>query len=114
MEISRDFAYRLYGSVAGVLIGIGFWRRSRLFHTLARDIGISPIYEVGVLVRIRNSAKNPLAGQSGTIIAVSSADPYGPYLVEFEDGLRFRYHASEFLIPACTDAVQENPRGVGV
>ena len=55
------------------------------------------LHEVGTLVRIHDSATNPLAGHTGTIIAISSDDPYGSYLVSFENGLRFRYEASEFI-----------------
>lgn len=56
------------------------------------------IHEVGMLVRIHDSATNPLARHTGTIIAISPGDPYGSYLVEFENGLRFRYEAPEFSI----------------
>jgi hypothetical protein len=81
---------------------------SRIAGGVLRFLRILQIPEVGALVRIHNSARNPLAGHTGTIIAVSSADPYGAYLVEFEDGLRFRYQASEFSVERCPDAVQ-NP-----
>ena len=82
---------------------------SRIVGGVLRFLGIFHIPEVGALVRIHNCARNPQAGHTGTIIAVSSADPYGTYLVEFEDGLRFRYQASELFVAGCSDAVQENP-----
>lgn len=70
---------------------------SRIAGGVLRFLGIFYI-EVGTAVRIHNSAKSPLAGHRGTVIAVSAADPYGPYLVEFEHGMRFRYQASEFSV----------------
>jgi hypothetical protein len=69
---------------------------------------VETIPDVGTLVRIRSSAKNPLAGHTGTIIAIASGDPYGPYLVEFESRLRFRYRASEFSVETCADVVKDN------
>ena len=81
---------------------------SRVAGGVLRFLKVFHFPEVGSFVRIHNSARNPLAGDVGTIIAVSSADPYGAYLVEFEDGLRFRYQASEFSVERCPDAVQ-NP-----
>jgi hypothetical protein len=82
---------------------------SQIAGGMLRFLGIFQIRE-GTLVRIRNSTGNPLAGQTGTIIAVSPADPYGPYLVEFMHGLRFRYQALDFSIATCPDAVQEDLR----
>jgi hypothetical protein len=78
---------------------------SRIAGGVLRCLGIVQIPEVGALVRIHNSARNPLAGHTGRIIAVFSADPYGAYLVEFEDGLRFRYQACDFSVARCSDAV---------
>jgi len=76
-----------------------------------RFLGIFYI-EAGTVVRIHNSAKSPLAGQKGIIIGISAADPYGPYLVEFEHGLRFRYQASEFSVETSPDGSPENSRQV--
>jgi hypothetical protein len=83
---------------------------SRIAGGVLRFLGVFQVHEVGTLVRIHNSANNPLAGQTGKIIAVSSGDPYGPYFVEFEEGLRFRYQPSEFSVAPCRDAEQQSPR----
>ena len=80
---------------------------SRIAGGVLRFLGIFYI-EVGTAVRIHNSAKSPLAGHKGTIIAVTAADPYGPYLVEFEHGMRFRYQASEFSVETSLDASPKN------
>jgi len=48
-------------------------------------------------VQVRDLRTAPLAGYSGKIAAVTSADPYGPYLVEFRNGLRFRYRKGELI-----------------
>src|SRR5215831_13214840 len=42
-------------------------------------------------VRIRRSWRLPLAGRSGVVTAIEPNDPYGPYLIEFDDGMQFRY-----------------------
>ena len=36
-------------------------------------------------VRIRRSWRSPLAGRSGVVSAIEPNDPYGTYLVQFED-----------------------------
>ena len=81
---------------------------SRIAGGVLRFLGIFQNPEVGALVRIHNSARNPLAGHTGRITAVCSADPYGTYLIEFKYGLRFRYQASDFSVVRCSDSVQ-NP-----
>ena len=80
---------------------------SRVAGGMLRFLGIFQVRE-GTLVRIHTSTRTPLAGQTGTIIAVSPADPYGSYLVEFKHGLRYRYQASEFSVATCPEAVREN------
>ena len=42
-------------------------------------------------VCIRVSRRLPLAGHLGVVSAIEPNDPYGTYLVQFEDGLQFRY-----------------------
>ena len=83
---------------------------SRVSAVVLRFLEVFHFPKVGSFVRIHNSARKPLAGRTGTVIAVSSVDPYGPYLVEFEDGLRFRYQVSEFSIETSPAVVRENPR----
>ena len=85
---------------------------SRVAGGMLRFLGIFQVRE-GTRVRIHTSTRTPLAGQTGTIIAVSPADPYGPYLVEFKHGLRYRYQASEFSVATCPEAVRENRENLG-
>jgi len=80
---------------------------SRVAGGVLRFLGILQIPEVGAPVRIQYSARNPLGGHTGTVVAVSSGDPYGAYLVEFENGLRFRYQLSELSVAHCHEAVQK-------
>jgi hypothetical protein len=55
-------------------------------------------------VRIRRSWRAPLAGRAGVVSAIEPNDPYGTYLIQFEDGLQFRYerHDLELIIARCT------------
>ena len=41
---------------------------------------------------------SPLAGRAGRILEVASDDVYGPYLVQFDNGLRFRYQRHELTV----------------
>jgi hypothetical protein len=38
-----------------------------------------------------------MSEQMGTLIGITPEDPRGPYLVQFEDGLRYRYQFDELL-----------------
>jgi hypothetical protein len=49
----------------------------------------------GTHVHIRRSWRSPLAGRSGVVSAIEPNDPYGTYLVQFEDGLQFRYERQD-------------------
>ena len=42
-------------------------------------------------VRIRRSWRSPYAGRSGVLSAIEPNEPYGAYLVHFDDGMEFRY-----------------------
>ena len=55
-------------------------------------------------VRIRRSWRTPLAGRSGVLSAIEPNDPYGTYLIRFEDGLQFRYERQdlELIVAPCT------------
>src|SRR5215471_17524395 len=55
-------------------------------------------------VRIRRSWRTPLAGRSGVVLAIEPDDPYGTYLIRFEDGLQFRYERRdlEVMVAPCT------------
>jgi|SRR5215813_6441895 len=50
---------------------------------------------VGSTVRIRRSWRSPHAGRLGIVSAIKPNDRYGMYLIEFEDGLEFRYERHE-------------------
>jgi len=49
----------------------------------------------GNTVRVRRSRNSPYAGRSGVVSAIEPDDSYGAYLVQFEDGLMFRYDGHE-------------------
>ena len=51
--------------------------------------------KVGNTVRIRRTWRTPHSGNLGMVAAIALNDPYGIYLVEFEDGLQFRYKRYE-------------------
>jgi len=50
---------------------------------------------VGSTARIRRTWRSPYGGRLGIVAAIERNDPYGPYIVKFEDGLHFRYHRHE-------------------
>src|SRR5262249_47397308 len=69
---------------------------SRLLHAIAwRDRRSRQQVKEGDIVRIKRSMRSPLSGCLGRVIEISGNDPFGPYLVGFNDGLRFRYRAVE-------------------
>jgi hypothetical protein len=49
----------------------------------------------GNVVRIRRTWRSPYTGRLGVVSAIEPNDAYGAYLIEFEDGLLFRYHRHE-------------------
>ncbi|HYR91970.1 MAG TPA: hypothetical protein VE422_48440 [Terriglobia bacterium] len=53
------------------------------------------VFRVGDQVRILGGWRSPLSGYAGTIVEISTKDSKGPYLVEFDNGLRYRYHVEE-------------------
>jgi len=53
--------------------------------------GIGIDLRSGNQVRIRRSWRTPLAGRSGVVLAIEPDDPFGTYLIRFDDGLQFRY-----------------------
>jgi hypothetical protein len=55
-------------------------------------------------VRIRRSWRSPLAGRLGVVLAIEPNDPYGTYLVRFQDGLQFRYGRQdlEVMVVPCS------------
>jgi hypothetical protein len=66
--------------------------------------GIGIDLKSGNHVRIRRSWRTPMAGCSGVISAIEPNDPYGTYLIQFQDGLQFRYERRdlELLDAPCT------------
>jgi hypothetical protein len=56
---------------------------------------ISIDIKVGYTVRIRRSWRSPYAARLGVVSAIEPNDFYGTYIVEFEDGLHFRYQRQE-------------------
>src|SRR3954462_15290479 len=53
-------------------------------------------WDTGYPVRMGRSSRMPLAGRIGKIVSVDPADAYGAYLVQFENGLQYRYRQDEF------------------
>ena len=55
-------------------------------------------------VRIQRSWRSPQAGRAGVVSAIKPNDPYGTYLIQFEDGLQFRYerHDLQLLVAPAT------------
>src|SRR5215831_12011888 len=51
--------------------------------------------KVGNAVRIRRTWRSPYGGRLGIVSAIEPNDAYGPYIIEFHDGLHFRYHRQE-------------------
>jgi hypothetical protein len=69
---------------------------SRLLHAIAsRDRRSREQVKEGDIVRIKHSVRSPLSGWLGRVIEISVNDPCGPYLVAFNDALKFRYRAVE-------------------
>src|SRR5262249_26029296 len=66
--------------------------------------GIRTDLRSGNHVRVRRSWRSPLAGRAGVVSAIEPNDPYGTYLVQFEDGLQFRYERQdlELIVAPCT------------
>jgi hypothetical protein len=61
-----------------------------------RDKSGTPMdIRTGNAVRIRRTWRSPHAGRSGVVLAIEPNDDYGAYIIEFEDGLHFRYHRQE-------------------
>ena len=54
-------------------------------------------FSVGDSVRVQEHWRSPLAGQSGRIAGISPRDACGPYLVQFANGLHFRYREDELV-----------------
>src|SRR5262249_16135259 len=67
---------------------------------------------VGSTARIRQSWRSPYAGRLGVVSAIEPNDVYGAYVIEFEDGLHFRYHRHE-LEPVLAGSAHVYQRALG-
>jgi hypothetical protein len=67
--------------------------KGRQMQLLPRTDGFS----TGDSVRVKEYWRSPLAGQSGRIAEISPGDACGPYLVQFGNGLQFRYRGDELV-----------------
>jgi len=65
---------------------------------------ISIDVRVGSAVRIRRIWRSPYAGRFGVVSAIEPSDPYGSYVIEFEDGLHFRYERQDLEPVVSTSA----------
>jgi hypothetical protein len=66
----------------------------------------------GNAVRIRRTWRSPHAGRLGVVSAIEPDDAYGAYIIEFEDGLHFRYHRQE-LEPVLAGSAYFYQRALG-
>jgi hypothetical protein len=57
--------------------------------------GIQIDLRSGNHVRIRRSWRSPLGGRLGVVSMIELNDRHGAYLIQFEDGLQFRYKRQE-------------------
>jgi hypothetical protein len=73
-----------------------FGTLSRTVVRLLDENAISVDIKVGNAVRIRRTWRTPYAGSIGVVSAIEPSDLYGIYMIEFEDGLQFRYKRYEF------------------
>jgi hypothetical protein len=53
------------------------------------------MFHIGDNVRIKQSVRSPYSGHAGTVCLVDSVGADFVYLVQFSDGLAFRYTAGE-------------------
>jgi hypothetical protein len=62
-----------------------------------RDINLSPDarFIEGEHVRVRCSIRSPLQGHIGKIVEINLGDARAPYLLQFHNGLQFRYPFAE-------------------
>ena len=83
----------------------GFQRRS---WNLSQYFNGYPPLEAGDVVRVCRKL-SPLSGQLGKIVEVAFNDGYGPFLVQFDNGLRFRYQRSELAaLTSSVDSAGDN------
>jgi hypothetical protein len=61
----------------------------------------------GTHVRIRRSWRSPLAGRIGVVLAIEPNDPYGTYLIQFHDGLQFRYERQDLELMVAPSSFPE-------
>lgn len=46
-------------------------------------------------IRVRRASRSPMPGRMGQVVSVSLNDLAGAYLVQFDNGMRFRYRRGE-------------------
>ena len=46
-------------------------------------------------IRVRRVSRSTMPGHRGQVVSVSQNDPQGAYLVQFDNGMRFRYRRGE-------------------
>jgi hypothetical protein len=59
---------------------------------------LQEVLQIGHAVQIRKSSRLPLAGMAGRLSAIQPADPYGPYVVAFDNGLQYRYRRADVVL----------------
>src|SRR5262245_43430482 len=80
---------------------------------LGREARDSRRFAVGNCVRVARRARSPLPGELGSILDICLDDPVGPFLVQFANGLQFRYREEELEVigtpTLAVDAVKSYP-----
>jgi len=66
----------------------------------------------GNVVRIRRTWRLPYTGRLGVVSAIEPNDACGAYVIEFDDGLHFRYHRHE-LEPVLAGSAHVYQRALG-
>jgi hypothetical protein len=74
----------------------GSFKLSKLGWNLKHDSHATSLLQYGDTVRVRRM-HSPLSGKTGRIVEIAEGDMYGPYLVQFDNGLRFRYQRNELI-----------------
>jgi len=82
------------------MAGTGTFGLWRWIAPSARPVNGMGRFDIGDPVKVCRR-RSPLAGQSGIVAEVTPNDPYGAYLVQFENGLQFRYGRHELVALTC-------------
>ena len=77
----------------GILFALSMMSFEFIRKWLGREARDPRVFAVGNCVRIARTVRSPLPGELGRILDICPDDPVGPFLVQFANGLQFRYRA---------------------